>query len=223
MRRPTRPLLAALALGLTPVAAAPASSAAPSTSAAPTSLVRLSPTDGGVAHTDLALARRLTRGVPGGRRTATLRTTGYSMVGVTWTAARAPRRVAVRWPDGHGGWSRWQPLPRQTDLPSAAEQGEWQGTQAVWTGRHRRLQLEGLGQRPRGPPPSLIDTRPTERGASASAPPVPAATSAAPGVAARRPTRAPEPAILPRRAWGADPSWRNGRPTYIRSVKQVHI
>src|SRR4051812_15214982 len=192
MRRPTRPLLAALALGLTPVAAAPASSAAPSTSAAPTSLVRLSPTDGGVAHTDLALARRLTRGVPGGRRTATLRTTGYSMVGVTWTAARAPRRVAVRWPDGHGGWSRWQPLPRQTDLPSAGERGERQGTQAVWTGRHRRLQVQVLGHRARGLRLSLIDTGPTEQGASASARPVASPPSA---VAGRRPTRAPKPAL----------------------------
>ena len=213
-----RPLAVALALALAPAAAVLTPAAPALAGAAPA--VRLTSTGGGVSQAQLLLAGRLREAVPGGRRTAALRTTGYSMVGVTWTADRAPRRVAVRWPDGRGGWSRWQVLPRQTDLPSAGEQGERRGTQAVWTGRHRRLQVEVLGHRPRGLRLSLIDTGPTEQGASASARPVASPPSA---VAGRRPTRAPKPALLHRRAWGADPSWRNGQATYIRNIKQVHI
>jgi uncharacterized protein with LGFP repeats len=186
------------------------------------------PTGGGVSQADLTLVGRLGQRVDGGRRTATLRTTGYSMVGVTWTGARAPGRVAIRWPDGHGGWSRWRTVPPQTDLPAASEQRATRGTQAVWAGRHRVIQLEVLGHRPRGLRLALIDTGPTEATAPTTGRPLTASAASASAVpavsvAARRPTRAPKPALLGRRAWGADPSWRNGRPTYIRKIRQVHL
>jgi uncharacterized protein with LGFP repeats len=218
-------LLVALTLALAPPAVVlSASGSVPASGAAPAPAVRLAPTGGGVSGAELGLAGRLRQAVPGGRRTGTLRTTGYSMAGVTWTGAGAPRRVAVRWPDGHGGWSRWQALPRQTDLPSAVEQGRRRGTQVVWTGRHRLLQVQVLGRRPQGLRLSIIDTGPTQQVASAAARPAAASVrSTGSAVAARRPTRAPKPAMLHRRAWGADPSWRNGRPSYIRNVKQVHI
>ncbi|SFB76275.1 N-acetylmuramoyl-L-alanine amidase [Nocardioides terrae] len=214
--------LAPSALTLAPSVPAPV--------AAATSL-RLVPTGGGMAHLDLALAGRLRQRVDGGRRTATLHTTGYSMAGVTWTGARAPRRVSVRWTGQHGGWGRWRRLPLQTDLPGADEQGRTRGTQPVWTGRHRDVQVRLLGHTPRGLRLSLIDTGPAEASAvTPAARPAarslagatPAATGVA-GVAARKPTHAPEPAMLSRRQWGADPSWRNGRPSYIRRIKQVHI
>jgi hypothetical protein len=151
------------------------------------------------------------------------------MAGVTWTGARAPRRVAVRWPVAHGGWSRWQTLPLQTDLPGAAEQGSRRGTQPVWTGRHRDLQVAVLGHRSRGLRLSLIDTGPTESAPapatdrSVTRPAAASTTAATPAGLARKPKRAPAPTLLGRWAWRADPSWRNGRPTYIRRIKQVHL
>ncbi|MFI2707657.1 N-acetylmuramoyl-L-alanine amidase, partial [Nocardioides sp. CER28] len=163
--------------------------------------------------------------VTGGRRTDTLRTTGYSMVGVTWTGRRAPKRVAVRWPDGDGGWGRWRTLSRQTDLPSASEQRSRSGTQAMWTGRHRLVQVEVIGALPKGLRLALIDTGPAEETATpAAARSVSASPAVATTVVARKkPTHAPKPAIYSRKAWGADPSWRNGQPTYIRKIRQVHI
>ena len=202
---------------LLPAATGPGAAAAP---------LSLRPTGGGVAGVDLALAGRLAEEVPGGRRTRTLRTTGYSMAGVTWTGSRPPARVALRWPAA-GGWSRWRTLPLQTDLPAASEQGPTYGTQPVWTGRHRSVQVAVLGHRPRGLRLSLIDTGPTEPDAAApvTATATPRAVSGGSAVAAAdlRPTRAPKPALLSRRAWGADASWRNGRASYIRRIKQVHI
>ncbi|GAB7005061.1 N-acetylmuramoyl-L-alanine amidase [Nocardioides sp. AN3] len=195
--------------------------------------VRLRPTGGGVSQADLSLVGRLGRRVDGGRRSPVMTTSGFSMVGVTWTGRTAPGRVAVRWPDDRGRWSRWQTLPTQTDLPGASEQGSRHGTQAVWTGRHRKLQVEVLGHRPGGLRLSLIDTGATEQvdaptagrplASDLDSPRAATATTAASVTSRRAPTHAPKPAILSRTAWGADPSWRNGRPSYIRRIKQVHI
>jgi hypothetical protein len=162
--------------------------------------------------------------VEGGRRTATLRTSGFSMAGVTWTGARAPGRVAIRWPDADGGWGRWRTLPRQTDLPAASEQRERRGTQVVWAGRHRQVQVEVLGHRPRGLRLTLIDTGPAEPTTAPSrSPAARSVVTTRSAVAARRPTRAPKPAMYTRGDWGADRRWRNGSPTYIKKIRQVHI
>ena len=218
--------MVALALALAPPAVTLAPPVAGAVAAAPS--LRLKATGGGVSQADLPLAGRLSVRVDGGRRTSTLRTSGFSMAGVTWTGGRAPGRVAIRWPSPDGGWGRWRGLPRQTDLPSAGEQAGRQGTQVVWTGRQRLAQVAVLGHRPRGLRLALIDTgpaEPTARPASAasarSLAATPTATTA--GVAARRPSRAPEPALYSRGDWGADRRWRNGRPSYIRKVRQVHI
>jgi len=223
-----RPVAVALTLALAPsvLTLAPAVPAVVPVAAAADTSLRLVPTAGGVSHLDVELAGRLRQRVDGGHRTATLHTTGYSMAGVTWSGAAALRRVSVRWPEKHGAWSPWRRLPLQTDGPD--EQGRTRGTQPVWTGRHRDVQVRVLGHRPRGLRLSLIETGPAEAPAAAPAT-APAARSlasgstAAAGVAARRPNHAPQPAMLTRKAWGADPSWRNGRPSYIRKVKQVHI
>jgi uncharacterized protein with LGFP repeats len=211
---------------LTTPGAAPADAAAASASAP---AVRLRSTGGGVAEADLALAARLVRpaGVGGtGRRTATLGTSGFSMVGVTWTGARAPGRVAVRWPDAAGHWGRWRTLPEQTDLPDGAEKARRHGTQPVWTGRRRALQVAVMGHRPAGLRLALMDTGPTQA-TTAAAPTAARAlgsgTATATAVAVRRPTSAPRPALLTRHSWGADPAWRNGSPRYVKRIKQVHL
>jgi uncharacterized protein with LGFP repeats len=232
MRRTiTRPLTVALALALSPpaVALVPSASSADGTAAASPApaVVRLSTTEGGISEADLPLGRRLVQQVSGGRRTAALRTSGYSMVGVTWTGSRAPQRVAVRWPAASGGWAAWHTLPAQTDLPAAGEARGTSGTQVVWTGRHTQVQVAVLGNRPSGLRLSLIDTGPAERTPSARSLAASTATTARTATAAaaraHRPTRAPKPALVKRKAWGADPSWRNGTPTYIKKIQQVHI
>ena len=118
VRAGRRPLIAAVALALAPPvvllgpsASAPAGAASTANIAPVVASVRLLPVAGGVSQATVALSGR----------TTTLHTSGYSMAGVTWTGARAPGRVAVRWPDGHRGWVRWRTLPRQTDLPGASE------------------------------------------------------------------------------------------------------
>ena len=40
---------------------------------------------------------------------------------------------------------------------------------------------------------------------------------------ARLTTDAPRPRIRTRKRWGADESWRNSPPRYIRTIKQVHV
>jgi hypothetical protein len=177
-----------------------------------------------VSQAEVALRGRLVRQVDDGRRSAVLRTSGYSMAGVTWTGERAPGRVVVRWPDGHGRWAHWRTLPRQSDLPVESEQGERHGTQPVWTGRHHRIQVEVRGHRPRELRLTLIDTGPTE--ATAAVPTSArglSAESAVDEVAARKPTQAPRPKLLGRNVWHADRSWRNGSPSYIKRIRQAHL
>jgi uncharacterized protein with LGFP repeats len=36
-------------------------------------------------------------------------------------------------------------------------------------------------------------------------------------------SRAPRPALLTRKDWQADPSWRNGQPRYLDKLRQVHV
>ena len=204
---PTRTLLPALAV-LVPLLLVP-----PGTAAAPASsqgVLRLQPAGGGVSELTVPLRGRI--GKP-------LRTNGFSMVGVTWTGAATPATVRVRWRAGTG-WSRWRSLPLQTDLPNggeAAGAGARRGTQPVWTGAARTLELDVRGPRPRSLRLTLLDTRSVPAAAGRDLSPQP------PVARGTRPTRAPRPPLLNRAAWGADPSWRNGRPSYNRKVRQVHL
>ncbi len=40
---------------------------------------------------------------------------------------------------------------------------------------------------------------------------------------AERPDSAPQPPLRTRKDWGADNSWRNGSPVYMKRLKQVHV
>ncbi|MEX0428327.1 peptidoglycan recognition protein [Nocardioides sp. DS6] len=205
--------LSPLAPGSTPAGLAPA--------AAKTPLLTLTPTGGGVKELDVPLGDRLSVPTPAGHRTGALTTSGYSMVGVSWKGRKAPARVLVRWRTA-GKWRGWHQLPLQTDLPGAGEGTGRQGTQPVWTGRHRDLEVAVKGVRA-GLQLTLMDTGPRE---SVGTPSVPD------GVAGRRTarmkpwrlwTRAPYPKLYSRAQWGADPSWRNGSVRYNKKLKQVHI
>jgi len=192
------------------------------TQTAPTTL-RLAGAGRGMAALDVPLADRLDRVAPRRWRTTPMRTSGFRMVGVTWSGVAEPTvRVRVRTP---AGWADWRVLPHQHDGPNPTTDGGGRvhGTQAVWTGAARDLQVEVRGARPAGLTLALLEPRrlpgDAEESAKAS---VIRPHQATTGETARA-TTAPPPQILPRSAWGANPRWRNGSPRYNKVVYQVHI
>ncbi|MEP9383982.1 peptidoglycan recognition protein [Nocardioides sp. KR10-350] len=193
--------------------------AASALSSAKTPVLKLKPTGGGVKELDLRLAPRLRVPTEHGRRTPSLRTTGFSMVGVTWTGSHAPSRILVRWREG-GRFRGWHQIPLQTDLPGAAEQGKRSGTQPVWTGRHRDLQVAVVGTA-RRLRLTLMSTGPKQ---DVDAPSIVDGRRTTPRIKPWRYwTRAPYPKLYSRKQWGADPSWRNGTVRYNHVEKQIHI
>jgi len=182
----------------------------------------------GVRTAEVALEERLVVPVAGGARTRQLDTAAYAMVGVTWRGDAEPAvRVRSR---SAGSWTGWRPLEvlhDGPDGPGAAGSGETssaRGTHPVWVDDSDGVQVEVTGaDTTRALTLVLID--PGSRAAdAASTPSVPAARAAVPGLArAAKPSRAPRPALRTRSDWGANERWRDGRPSYNRQLKQVHI
>jgi hypothetical protein len=148
-----------------------------------------------------------------------LETTAYAMVAATWRGT-APR-VAVRTAPG----SRWQPLPPLEDGPSVgAAEGVpgLHGTDLVWTGEATDIDVRVTGSGHRDVRLVLIEPgeQPSDDAAAA-----PATRQRAPLAASTlgAEDRAPRPDLRSRRAWGANNSWRNGRPHYNDRLKQVHV
>jgi hypothetical protein len=195
-RVPPRVLTAVLTL---PLLAAPAAGAPP---AAPSGRVALEPAPGaGVRAAD----------VPLGAGTTALETDPYAMVGATWSSGDPV--VEVRTTPG----GAWRVLPRLVDGPTPGE-GEGRAgltaTELVWVGPSQDVDVRVTGAA-RGLELALIEPGDDEPGAAA-----PAARRTS---VAAEPDRAPKPAMRSRKAWGADPSWRNGRPRYNKRLQQVHV
>lgn len=137
----------------------------------------------------------------------------FSMVAVTWTGAATPD-VEVRTRSA-SGWSGWRHLHPLTDGPAATEATGVRGTELLWVGPATAAQVRS-DRAVAGLDLVLVDpgTRPTD-----SAPP----SSDARRMVAATAKRAPAPALLRRRDWGADNSLRNGSPRYSGKLKQVHV
>lgn len=186
--------------------------------------LRLPPLKDGIASLDVRLAPRLVATSAGARQTARLVTTTFSMVGVTWRGGLegAPAvHVRVR---KASGWSDWQNLPLQQDLPDHPEGNGRHGTQPVWLGDATGVQVRLVGHRPRDLRLVLMDTGPAEHVEG------PASGGGERGSArgrvlkrSRQWTRAPRPYLFSRAKWGANDKWLNGKPRYCRTLKQVHI
>lgn len=167
-------------------------------------------------------------------RSTALATSTHSMVGFTWTAAGpgAPDpeiRIRSR---VDGRWTPWQRAEVMHDVPDAgsAEATPTRGTHLAWIGASDGIAIQVRGRRPADltlvllEPARLAADRTvaerladhTERAARAAAAPDPA-------MAARRRRSVPAPALLTRRDWGADESWRSGRTSYNTTIKQVHV
>jgi hypothetical protein len=152
----------------------------------------------------------------GAATTPRLSTTPYSMVGVTWHGADPALSVRSR---TDGRWGDWHPLRALTDGPDAGAEGVpgLRGTEPLWVGPSDGVQLR-VRHEPRPLTLVLIDpgSTPGDRAGPAAARP-PARANA------RADARAPRPALLSRRDWDADESWRTSEPRYNKRIKQVHV
>jgi hypothetical protein len=170
--------------------------------------------EGGSDIAELEVPLELGRARNGVRETESLPTSLYSMVGVTWRGDASPEVWArARRSDG---WTDWTRLPVLEDRPEDdAWQADRRGTAAWWVGPSRAVQVRVAGAAPKGM--RLVLLHPAGR-----------TSDQAVGTAARRSTGAedvvaPKPDISSRAAWGADESWRDGRPRYESTIEQVHV
>ena len=222
-----RPLLVGLAgVGALGAAAAAARISTaiqgPSTDSAPPALT-LSADSSSMSSLTVRLDDHLLTSRTGAtRRTSDLSTSAHSMVAATWSGSAAPRvRIRSR---AAGRWSGWRALPHLHDLPDR-ESGEGTtlaGTQLVWTGICDGIQVEVDGSRPADLELVLLHPQPltTDRLDSSSKRSLLRSTA--------RSTSGdievvPAPPLLSRADWGADESWRNGKPRYNATIQQAHV
>jgi hypothetical protein len=142
----------------------------------------------------------------------------FCVVGATWSPDSRPAvvEVSVRRDDE---WSPWLRLPGGSH--GDASEGTRVGTDPLWVGR-----ADGVRTRVRGggPDTRLVLLDPGETPTDLLV----AARSAQPddelGLLARADGGGvPQPALLSRRRWGADESWRSSDPRYNKVLKQVHV
>jgi len=170
-------------------------------------VIRLAASPGSpVRSAETALAPGLTR----------LRTSTYSQVAVTWRGS-APR-VSVRTGPAQP-WLALSPLADGPDRGSVEGRAGVSGTDLLWTGPRTGLDVRVRGTGFSDLELVLIEpgSLPSDEGSGPSAP-----TTAA-RAAVDEPEAAPRPRLYTRKDWGADNSWRNGKPAYLRVLRQVHV
>ena len=153
-----------------------------------------------------------------GVRTGAITGHRFSMVGLTWQGGPSVADVRVR-TRRHDRWSDWRPLRPLHDGPDAGAEGDpgLRATEPLWTGDCDAVDLRGADGGMPALTLSLIDpgATPSYRGNPLE--------EAADDVAGRKHTRAPQPDIVKRQAWGANERWRHGGPWFNRTIQQVHI
>lgn len=165
-------------------------------------------------------------GMPSGRaltgspvRSAVVRTSDFSALGVTWTGGHGEVRVRTRSVDG--GWTAWRTLHGLHDRPDAdTDEGRAtpRGTSLAWVGRSDAVQLEMHGTQV-APVLSLIDPGHTT---------VPRVPDVRPRASvhqstATHPVALPTPPLFGRNLWHPNPAFRNGPIARVSSIRQVHV
>jgi hypothetical protein len=136
----------------------------------------------------------------------------FSMLGLTWRGGPVTADLRVR-TRRHGRWSGWRLLRPLCDGPDRGVEGhpDLRATEPLWTGACDAVDVRGAGGM-RALTLSLID---------------PGATPAYRGDRVERtvgkPAASPQPDIVRRGAWGANEKWRDGAPTFNRTIQQVHV
>ncbi|MGH3365815.1 MAG: N-acetylmuramoyl-L-alanine amidase [Nocardioidaceae bacterium] len=156
-----------------------------------------------------------------------LSATHFTMLGATWRGDADPR-IEFR-TSYQGTWSSWRELDTAhtyapaDDAPgvgSEAAQPEPAPTAATnvrWVGPSDGVQIRVFGDQVRDPEAVLVDSGVLPGDHAGADAPVAAQDPAA------NPTKAPQPRIRTRQAWGAEESWRSGEPTYNHTLKQAHL
>jgi hypothetical protein len=149
--------------------------------------------------------------------TTGLTSTPYSMLALTWDAGEASPVLEVR-TRADDAWADWLPVPPLADRPDerSGESSSRAGTELVWIGPADGVQVRAGGVRPSGL--TLVLLQPWEQPGDEAADLDDEALARA-----GRTGWVPRPHIRGRRHWGANESWRDGPPTYNRTIKQVHV
>ena len=142
-----------------------------------------------------------------GARTDRLTTATYSMVGFTWRGPDPDVALRTR---TDGKWTGWREAQLLTD--GLASDGK-SASNLLWVDRSRGIQVR-TNQASHALHLVLIDP--------GDLPSDTATTSTSPRRLAAV-TSAPRPELHSRKEWGADPSWRNGKPVYLDHLKQIHV
>ena len=156
----------------------------------------------------------------------------FTMVGVICTPpARAGAVVVLlRASEDGRAWSRWY----EVELERAAEEGGEQQTftEPIWTGAGRYLQVTARAAAAGRPVPvRLRDVRVVTINSTEDAGPVAAvagtfrravASIAGAGLTPDAGAMTTKPAIVTRKSWGANESWRSGQPSYA-GVKMAFV
>jgi hypothetical protein len=140
----------------------------------------------------------------------------YSMVGLTWEESLVSPVLDIRARSG-GRWGEWRGMSCLHDGPDrgSGEGAARGGTDLAWIGPSDGVQVRVTGGRPRGLRLVLLHpwTQPEDDLETPDG--------------RRRDRRGvgvvPRPEVRGRRRWGADESWRDGRPRYNRTIQQVHV
>jgi N-acetylmuramoyl-L-alanine amidase len=213
--RPRSLSAAAAALALTGALAAglPVADAAPTATPGARPDLRLAAPPGQVvqsATVPLGAGRLHAVGV--GARTGRLSTQSFSMVGFTWRGPDPDITLRTR---TDGRWTAWRSVPPLTD--GRASDGR-SASSPLWVDRSQGIQVRTSMRTPEALELVLIDpgVLPGDRAASDTADATTAGRAAAIG-------SAPQPELHTRKEWGADPSWRNGRPVYTHGLRQIHV
>ena len=214
--RPGTLFTAAAALALTGALAAglPVADAAPAPTPGTRPDLRLAAPPGQVVRSaSVRLGADRLHPAGGGVRTDRLSTTTYSMVGFTW---RGPNPGVTLRTRTDGKWTPWRSVPPLTDGQAADGRS---ASSLLWVDRSQGIQVRTSGTAPEALDLVLIDpgVLPGDSAASNTAD----ATTALPRAAVIG--SAPQPQLHTRKEWGADPSWRNGRPVYTHRLKQIHV
>jgi N-acetylmuramoyl-L-alanine amidase len=214
--RPAMSLTAAAALLLTaPLGAGqPVAGAAPAPAPGTGLDLRLAAPPGDVVRSaTVRLGANRLHPARGGARTDLLSTTTYSMVGFTWRGADPEVALRTR---TDGTWTPWRSAPLLTD--GRASDGR-SASSPLWVDRANGIQVRTTSRTPEALNLVLINpgVLPSDSPGTSAA-----GTSTAPRSLV--PTSgAPQPELHSRKEWGADPSWRNGRPVYTHRLKQIHV
>jgi hypothetical protein len=177
-------------------------------------------TDSDVASVDVTLDDALSRISSDSWQSREMTTSTHSMVALTWNTGQ-PLPVAYTRSRRSGSWSGWTRLPVLDDLAGAVGEGPTAtaGTDVIWVGPSDGVQVRVSGERPAGLRLVLLfpRQRPGDRQVGQVAEPLLSARTGDGSVGRLR------PALVSRKEWGADESLRDGDPSYIRTIKQVHI